>query len=227
MVGSEISTWDLTVATLPDMSSMISKTYVNEIDISKIKRGQVVRIGVDAFPEKSFTGYVSSVANIGEQLPNTDAKVFEVVINLTESDPILRPSMTTSNSIVTRTFDSVLYIPLETVFSNDSLTFVYRKNNTRQVVVLGEANENEIIVEAGLEAGDKVFLSIPDGTEEMKFTGLELVELIRKKDAEKKRIEEELKQQMEEQADQRERMRTMPASGNGGGAVVVRRGGGN
>lgn len=36
-VGSEISSWDLTVATLPDLSTMISKTYVNEIDISKIK----------------------------------------------------------------------------------------------------------------------------------------------------------------------------------------------
>ena len=187
IVGSEISTWDLTVATLPDMSSMISKTYVNEIDISKLRTGQNVRTGVDAFPDKKFTGLVSYVANIGEQLPNTDAKVFEVIIKLNESDPILRPSMTTSNSIVTKTFDSVLYIPLEAVHSNDSMTYVYRKNNTRQVVVLGEANENLIVVEAGLEEGDKLFLSVPGGVEEMKFNGLELVEVIKQKEAEKKR----------------------------------------
>ncbi len=80
-VGSMISPWDLTVATLPDLSSMISKTYVNEIDISKIKVGQIVRIGVDAFPEKKYDGSIFEVANIGEQLPNTDAKVFEVLIN--------------------------------------------------------------------------------------------------------------------------------------------------
>ena len=36
-VGSSISPWDNVVATLPDMSSMISKTYVNEIDVSKVK----------------------------------------------------------------------------------------------------------------------------------------------------------------------------------------------
>ncbi|MCK7532908.1 MAG: HlyD family efflux transporter periplasmic adaptor subunit [Marinilabiliales bacterium] len=67
-VGSEISPWDPVVATLPDLSSMISKTYVNEIDVSKVKAGQRVRLTVDAFPEKSYTGAVISVANIGEQL---------------------------------------------------------------------------------------------------------------------------------------------------------------
>ena len=208
-VGSEINPWDLTVATLPDMSTMVSKTYVNEIDISKIKRGQEVRAGVDAFPEKQYTGKVSEVANIGEQLPNTDAKVFEVVIKLNESDPILRPSMTTSNSIVTQTFDSVLFIPLEAVHSNDSMTYVYLKNNTRQVVVLDQANENEIIVEAGLQKGAKVFLSVPAGAEEMRFTGLELVEVIREKEAEKKRLDEELQKQREEEQKQRQQRRGM------------------
>ncbi len=38
--GTEINTWDLAVATLPDLSTMISLTYVNEIDISKLKVGQ-------------------------------------------------------------------------------------------------------------------------------------------------------------------------------------------
>ncbi len=215
-VGSEISPWDLTVATLPDMSTMISKTYVNEIDISKIKVGQQVRAGVDAFPEKQYTGVITEVANIGEQLPNTDAKVFEVVIKLNESDPILRPSMTTSNSILTKRFENVLYIPLEAVHSNDSMTYVYKRNNTKQVVVLDEANENEIIVEAGLAAGDKILLSVPEGAEDLRFTGLELVEVIREKEAEKKRLEEELKKQNEEQKNNREQRRRMQTPGGEG-----------
>jgi HlyD family secretion protein len=216
-VGSEISPWDLTVATLPDMSTMISKTYVNEIDISKIRVGQKVRAGVDAFPEKSYTGVVREVANIGEQLPNTDAKVFEVIIRLDGTDPILRPSMTTSNSIITKTFEDVLYIPLEAVFSNDSMTYVYKKNHTRQVVVLDEANENEIIVEAGLNEGDRILMSVPENAEEYKFAGLELVQVIRDKEAEKKRLEEEAQEKLEQQAQQRrengQRMRTQNGSG--------------
>ncbi len=225
-VGSEIHPWDLTVATLPDMSTMVSKTYVNEIDISKLKVGQKVRAGVDAFPEKRYTGLVTQVANVGEQLPNTDAKVFEVVIKLNESDPILRPSMTTSNSIITEIYDSVLFVPLEAVHSNDSMTYVYLKNNTKQVVVLDESNENEIIVEAGLAEGDKVLLSVPEGAEEMRFIGLELVDVIRQKEAEKKRLEEESQKQREEDQMQRLQRRRMQPPGGiepaGGGPAGTR-----
>lgn len=183
--GSEINSWDLAVATLPDLSTMISKTYVNEIDISKILVNQKVKVGVDAFPEKEFTGVVYEVANIGEQLPNTDAKVFEVRIELNESDSILRPSMTTSNSIVTKVYDEVLYLPLEAVRANDSVTYVYTKHKEKQIVVLGESNENFIIIEQGLSAGEVVYLSTPDDPDSFPYVGLELIEVIKKREAEK------------------------------------------
>ncbi|MBE9511308.1 MAG: efflux RND transporter periplasmic adaptor subunit [Bacteroidetes bacterium] len=191
-VGSSISPWDLTVATLPDLSSMITETYINEIDISKIKTEQEVRIGVDAFPEKEYTGQVFEVANIGEQLPNTDAKVFQVKIKVNETDPILRPGMTTSNQIITITFEDVLYLPLEAIHVNDSIPFVYKKNGVKQIVVVGESNENEIIIEQGLEEEDKVFLTIPENPEKYKTQGEELIEVILQKE-EQKRLEEEAK----------------------------------
>lgn len=56
------------MATLPDLSKMITKTYVNEIDISKVKVNQKVDISIDAFPDKKLSGVVTEVANIGEQL---------------------------------------------------------------------------------------------------------------------------------------------------------------
>ncbi len=192
-VGSMISPWDLTVATLPDLSSMISKTYVNEIDISKIKVGQIVRIGVDAFPEKKYDGSIFEVANIGEQLPNTDAKVFEVLIKLDEVDPILRPAMTTSNQMVTAVHEDVLFIPLESVQFVDSIPIVYKKNKERQVVILGESNENEVIVEQGLKAGDKLLLSIPDKPEDYKLIGEELIPVFKERERQKKILDEKKK----------------------------------
>ena len=198
--GTEINPWDLAVATLPDLSTTISMTYVNEIDISKINSGQQVRIGVDAFPEKSYTGVVTEVANVGQQLPNTDAKVFEVKIELNENDTILRPSMTTSNEIVTQVLEDVHYVPLEAVHANDSVTFVYTRGGKKQIVVLGESNENYIIVEQGLQRGDKLYLSLPEEPDNFAYTGLELMEEIKRKRAE----EEQLRQ---EQREQRERIR--------------------
>lgn len=194
-VGSMISPWDLTVATLPDLSSMISKTYVNEIDVSKLKPGQKVRIGVDAFPEKKYEGYVFEVANIGEQLPNTDAKVFEVSIKIEGTDPILRPAMTTSNQIITSTFEDAVFIPLETIHVDDSIPIVYLKNGSKQVVILGESNENEVIVEQGLDPGQKVLLSLPDEPEKYKLIGEDLIPVIKEREAQKKLEEERMKEE--------------------------------
>jgi len=182
-VGSSISPRDPVVATLPDLSTMLSKTYVNEIDISKVESGQEVRLTVDAFPENSYSGEVISKANIGEQLPNTDAKVFEVLIRVDGTDPILRPSMTTGNQIVTQVFEDVVYIPLECVHATeDSIPFVYMKNGTRQVVVLGSANENEVIIEQGILEGDQIYLNTPELPEEFKLAGEELIQVIKEKD---------------------------------------------
>lgn len=211
--GSEINTWDLAVATLPDLSAMISMTYVNEIDISKLKAGQEVEIGVDAFPEKRFTGEVMEVANIGQQLPNTDAKVFEVRIALNEHDTILRPSMTTSNEVITEILDSVLFVPLEAVHANDSLTFVYTRAREKQIVVLGESNENNIIVEMGLKKGEKLYLSLPEDTESFDYTGLALIEEIEKRKAEELRQREQQQEMMKKQQQRPKNFQGRPQGG--------------
>ena len=181
-VGSSISPRDPVVATLPDLTSMISKTYVNEIDISKVSKGQKVEVSVDAFPDKNYTGSVISVANIGEQLPNTDAKVFEVIVKVDGSDPILRPSMTTGNQIITESIDDAVFVPLECVHASaDSVPFVYKKNKTKQIVVLGQANENEVIIEQGLEEGEEIYLSTPEEADTYREVGEELIPVIREK----------------------------------------------
>ncbi len=205
--GTEINTWDLTVATLPDLSTMISMTYVNEIDISKLKKGQQVKIGVDAFPEKKYSGEVVEVANIGQQLPNTDAKVFEVRIELNERDTILRPSMTTSNEVVTRVLDSVLFVPLEAVHANDSITFVYTRAGKRQVVVLGESNENNIVVDMGLEKGDKLYLSLPEEPESFECVGLELMDVINQRKEDERRMREQQQDSMKNRKEQPQEFR--------------------
>ena len=214
--GSSINAFDNVVATLPDMSSMLSKTYVNEIDVSKVSTGQRVEIQVDAFPERSYTGTVIYVANTGEQLPNTNAKVFEAHIKVDGSDHLLKPSMTTSNKIVTKTISEVVFIPIECVnIGADSIPFVYLRNGTRQIVVTGESNENHVIIEQGLSENTLVYLSVPEKPESFKLAGQELIEIIREKEQAKK--DEERRIREEEAA----RLRNASAGGRG------MRGGGN
>jgi hypothetical protein len=175
-VGSTINPMDRVVATLPDLTSMLSKTYVNEIDVSKIKKGQKVNITIDAFPKKAFKGEVYSVANIGEKLPNTDDKVFEVQIKVEGSDPELRPSMTTGNKIIISTNPVAVFVPIECVQAGvDSITFVYKKNKTKQVVLLGETNDKYVVIEKGLDPGTQIFLNNPLNAEKFNLSGAELI----------------------------------------------------
>ncbi|MBT28692.1 MAG: RND transporter, partial [Thalassobius sp.] len=156
--GSSISTWNPEVATLPDLSTMLSKTYINEIDIMKIKKNQHVKIGLDAFPDKKLSGEVIEVANVGEQKPNSDAKVFEVTIKVSESDTTLRPAMTTSNLIIADVVKDVLFVPLECLHNQgDSITYVYKKNglNTvKQEVLVDKTNDNEAVIVQGVKEND-------------------------------------------------------------------------
>lgn len=174
--GSFINPWDPVVATLPDLSSLVSKIYVSEIEVRKVRTGQPVQVTIDAFPKNSFSGEVSGIANIGEILPNSDSKVFEVLVRLNQDDPLLRPSMTTSNRIITSSYDDVIYVPIESLHAEaDNIPFVYTKKGIKQVVVPGEANDKYIIIEQGLKPGTEVYIVQPGNADKFRMAGLDLI----------------------------------------------------
>ncbi len=168
--GSQVNAWDPGVATLPDLTQMESVTYVNEIDVRKIAVGQPTVITLDADPTKRLTGKVTSVANVGEQRPNTDAKVFEVKVTVDQADTTLRPGMTSGNAIETHKSENALFIPLEAVSSEHGIPLVYKQTGSRiikQEIVTGAMNDDEVIVERGLTEGERVLLSVPADKEKL------------------------------------------------------------
>jgi hypothetical protein len=176
VVGSTVSAWDPTIATLPDLRDMESITYVNEVDIQKIAAGQKVKLKLDADPNKILTGSVTTVANIGEQRPNSDSKVFEVRIKVNESDTTLRPAMTTANEILVAEIDTAISILLESVHTEGTMTFVYKKNGgsiVKQEVKLGMLNDNAAVVQSGIDEEDEILLTVPPESDKLKTILLE------------------------------------------------------
>jgi multidrug efflux pump subunit AcrA (membrane-fusion protein) len=165
--GSTINSFDPVVAELPDFSAMESLTYINEVDIQKIRQNQTVYIGLDAIRDKKLTGVVTSIANIGEQRPNSHSKVFEVKIEINESDTTLRPAMTTSNEILIETIENALFIPLESVHAYDNDHFVFKRDGIQTVmqqIIMGSANDNDVVILEGLTLDDQVLISMPPDT---------------------------------------------------------------
>jgi hypothetical protein len=76
----------------------------------------------------------------------------------------------------------------------------YKKS--KQIIMTGESNENQIIIEKGLNKGDVVLLSVPLDADELEYSGTELIEEImekrrREEEEKQRRIEEERKKQEE------------------------------
>ena len=177
--GSMINPFDPVVASLPDLNSLLSKTYISETDVSKIKEGLQAEVVVDAFQGKSYKGLVTSIANIGEQITNSDSKVFEVLVRISEPYTLLKPMMTTSNKVIIKQYDDVIFVPVESVQTgSDNIPYVYTKSGYKQPVLLGESNENDIIVEKGLSEGTDVWLTIPQDHEKYTLSSNELIPLI-------------------------------------------------
>jgi HlyD family secretion protein len=162
---------------------MISKIYVSEIEVNEVKVGQSVQIVLDAYNGKAMTGHVTSIANIGEQLPNSDSKMFEVYIKIDNSDSKLLPSMTTSNRVMIKTYDDVISIPAECVQTGeDSVPFVYTKDRKKQIIIPGEINDKNMIIEKGLIPGTAVWLRTPDDPDKFRLAGKNLIPLVKEQE---------------------------------------------
>jgi HlyD family secretion protein len=155
----------MTILSLPDLSSMESITSVNEVDISKIKKGLNVKIKLDAFQDSVFAGVIGNVASLGKSKDKNGAiKIFEIGVDIKSKSEKLKPGMTTSNKIIINEIPNVLFVPQEAVFEKEGKKVVYVKDGSRfdeKVVETGEKNENHIIITKGIKDGDEVALRDP------------------------------------------------------------------
>ncbi len=154
---------------LPDLSAMQTDVSVNEMDISKVSKGQKVQVIPDAFPDKIFHGTITSVSQIGRQKgQGSNVKVFDIVIEIKETDEVLKPGITTTNKIVVDKLKNVLSIPIISIFEEEAKTYAYVGEGSsfdKREVVLGARNDNFVVVKKGLNEGEQVALRNPEQEE--------------------------------------------------------------
>lgn len=171
-VGDDISFFNPVIATLPDMSVLVSETYVKEIDITKIHKGDPVEITIDALPGKTYSGSISKITNIGQELPGFDTKVFRVLIDLEESNPEIKPAMTTDNRILLHNLSEVVKIPREAIYADSGKTFVYLRQDGKtwkKEIEPGLENDEEIVIDSGLSENDEILIAEPEDATEIAF----------------------------------------------------------
>src|SRR5213596_3457279 len=111
--------------TVADVTKMIIKAGVNEVDIGKIRVGMPVNVSLDAYPKNKFPGRIDRIApavRIDDKV-----RVFDVEIRLDAQGRELRSGMTANLEMVGERKEKVLTVPVESVFQRDEGEIVYVK----------------------------------------------------------------------------------------------------
>ena len=148
---------------IPDLSVMLAKTQVNEIDVNRVEAGQKVVITIDALPGQTFYGVVTNVATLARRDEGSEVKVFDVEVTIDDNDVQLKPGMSAQCTIITGRINDQLFVPLNSVFEKEDTTLVYVKNGgfEKRYVRMGKKNRDYIIIEDGLEENEVVALRDP------------------------------------------------------------------
>ena len=157
---------------LPDLSLLKATVKINEVDISKITKGLEVEIKPDAFSDSTFTGRVSTVANLAVNKDGSSKiKVFPVEILIKETNKNLLPGLTVSCRVLLNKLEDVLYVPLEAIHEKEGKKHIFKKtaNGFKETEVeTGEVNADFVVITKGLSEKDKVALINPMQEEEKK-----------------------------------------------------------
>jgi RND family efflux transporter MFP subunit len=158
---------------IPDLTVMLVKTQVNEIDISRVQTGQQAVITVDALEGLTFYGKVTNVATLASTEEGSDDKVFDVEVTINGTHENLKPGMTALCTIIVDKIPGKLFVPLESVFEREDTTVVYVKKGgfSKRQVKVGAKNSDYIIIDQGVTAGEEV--SLRDPTIPLEDLGLE------------------------------------------------------
>src|SRR5262249_28112214 len=111
--------------TVADVSKMIIKAGVNEVDIGKIRVSMPVNVTLDAYPKVKFAGRIDRIApavRIDDKV-----RVFDVEIRLDAQGRELRSGMTANIEVLGEKKDKVLTVPVESVFQRDEGEIVFVK----------------------------------------------------------------------------------------------------
>lgn len=148
---------------LDDLSRLLVDVNVPEVDINRVKTGQITRLIFDAIQEREYTGKVIEVSRVGTTTAN--GVDFMVTIEMIDADDNVRPGMTAAVNIVVNQVNGVLLVPNRAVRNKDGETVVYvLRNDVLEAVSvqIGASSDTYTeIVSGDLLEGDILVLNPP------------------------------------------------------------------
>lgn len=163
LIDSVTPTYLMTIA---DLSTLIVKMKISEMDILKLRQGMTVDVTVDALPGTKIPSRVTLVSPQADK-DNNNLKTFKVEVTLGKADGRLKPGMTARVDGLLESRQNVLKVPLAAVFEEMGSEFAYVKAKEKKAkpsrvkLKLGLRNETDVEVQDGLKEGDELLTEKP------------------------------------------------------------------
>lgn len=89
------------------------KVEVDEADIGKVQEGQVAKFTVDAYPNQQFEARLFKLYSLPTKITGvvTNVVTYSALLTVANLEKLLRPGMTATATITTRTLSDVLLVP--------------------------------------------------------------------------------------------------------------------
>lgn len=155
-----------TIMKLADLSALLIKTHVNQIDVSRLKPDMEVQFTIDSVPDTTMAGYIKAIAPIATLRNNVKGFTVDIIIH--SPDPRIRPGMTANVTALVGEAKDVLAVPLSAVFTSKSgEKVVYVKSTSPETppearsVVIGVSDLDVVEIKSGLQGNETVLLAKP------------------------------------------------------------------
>ena len=133
---------------MADMNSLYVETQVDESDIANVKLGNQVEVTLDALPDILFTGEVSAINPVGENISGLVKYTLRVTLDPVSDDTFL-PLGTTANVVIkVRDASATLIVPIAAIQNDEQGEFVW--------VIQSDGSTKRVDVVSGSIVGDQV-----------------------------------------------------------------------
>lgn len=142
--------------TIADMSALVVRVGVSELDVVDLSEGDAVTVALDAFPGRTLAGRIRRIFPTAD--PGT--RLLPVEVALVNADPaVARPGFLARITFALGAREDVLLIPVSALVGGSGSEAVYvveEDQAVRRTVQTGLTSEGRVEVVAGLQAGELV-----------------------------------------------------------------------
>jgi HlyD family secretion protein/macrolide-specific efflux system membrane fusion protein len=158
--------------TIADLSVLLVKLNLNQIDVAKVSVGRKATVTLDALPGHRYEAVITKVAPASIKLPNKEQEVFPVEAQLDTPDELVKPGMTADVRVHLDSKPNVLVVPLEALIKENGRSYVTKvvedkpgqQRQEKVEVTPGMRNDREVEI-TGVPEGTRVMLKPPSAAE--------------------------------------------------------------